>query len=133
MNRKKTRFTPRVLEQYRKKLFALRQDILSQINGLSTDSLSEMESGGTSGTPGYGMHLADAAANSYERDVAMGLASSEREILFEIEEALARINDGTYGFCLGSGDPIPKERLDAIPYAKYTREYQEKMEQGTAA
>jgi DnaK suppressor protein len=125
---KKSRFSPKQLERYKKRLAALKQDLLFQINGLGADSKSEMENGGSAGTPGYGMHLADAASNSYERDIAMGLASSEREILMEIDEAIARVNDGTFGYCLGSGEPIPKERLDAIPYARYTREYQEKSE-----
>lgn len=124
----KLRFSPKVLEVYKKKLHALKHDMVSQISGLEAESLQQMADGNNGGAPGYGMHLADAASSSYERDISIGVASTGREILFEIDEALARIEEGTYGICLGSGEQIPKERLDAVPYAKYTRDYQEKIE-----
>jgi RNA polymerase-binding transcription factor DksA len=120
------RFSPKVLEYYKKKLLALRRDVLSQIDGLEEDSTSQP--GDIGGAPGYGMHLADAASSSHERDISMGVASYSRELLFEIDEALSRIEDGSFGICLGSGEPIPKERLEAVPYTKYTREYQEKLD-----
>ena len=61
------------------------------------------------------MHMADAATDSFDRDLVLGLVSFEQEGLYEIDAALKRIEDGTYGICELTGKPIPWERLAAIP------------------
>ena len=76
----------------------------------------------------FGMHQADAGSDAYDRDFALSLLSQEQDALYEIEEALKRVNDGSYGMCEISGRPIPRERLHAIPFARCTVECQEILE-----
>jgi len=65
------------------------------------------------------IHMADVGTDNYEMENTLGLMDSERKLLMEIEDALARIENGTYGICEANGEPIPKGRLDAIPWARY--------------
>lgn len=65
------------------------------------------------------IHMADMGTDDYEMENTLGLMDSERKLLAEIEDALARIENGTYGICEGNNEPIPKERLSAIPWARY--------------
>jgi RNA polymerase-binding transcription factor DksA len=74
------------------------------------------------------MHQADAGSDAYDRDFALSLLSQEQDALYEIEEALKRIDGGTYGVCEMSGKPIPHARLEAIPFARYTVECQTLIE-----
>jgi DnaK suppressor protein len=65
------------------------------------------------------IHMADMGTDDYEMENTLGLMDSERKLLAEIEDALARIENGTYGICEGNDEPIPKARLEAIPWARY--------------
>ncbi|UCF44536.1 MAG: TraR/DksA C4-type zinc finger protein [Planctomycetota bacterium] len=76
------------------------------------------------------IHLADLGTDNCEIENIIGLMDSERKLLGEIDDALERIEDGTYGICQGSGKPIPKERLKAIPWAKYCVDYARLLETG---
>jgi DnaK suppressor protein len=64
-------------------------------------------------------HMADAGTDNFELENTISLVDSERKLLVEIEDALGRINDGTYGVCEQGDEPIPKARLRAIPWARY--------------
>ena len=75
-------------------------------------------------------HMADHGSDNFEQDLTISLVETERKELAEIEEALVRIEQGGYGRCLGTGEVIPKERLEAIPYARYSIEYQRRVEAG---
>jgi DnaK suppressor protein len=66
---------------------------------------------------GAGDHLADSATETYMRELDEGLEENAGHVLIEIEAALARIDDGTYGLCAACGGPISEERLEALPYA----------------
>ncbi len=66
------------------------------------------------------------------RNLLLGLMDSERKLLREIDEALERIENKTYGICIGTGKPIRKARLEAQPWAKYSVEFARKLEQGLA-
>jgi RNA polymerase-binding protein DksA len=66
---------------------------------------------------GSGDHLADSASETYMRELDEGLEENAEHILVEIEAALGRIEDGTYGLCTSCGGPIGEERLEAVPYA----------------
>jgi RNA polymerase-binding transcription factor DksA len=79
-------------------------------------------------TPNYSMHMADAATDSFDRDLVLGLASFEQEGLYEIDAALKRIEDGTYGICELTGKPIPWERLKAIPWTRFSLEAEKQLE-----
>jgi RNA polymerase-binding transcription factor DksA len=74
------------------------------------------------------MHQADAGSDAYDRDFALSLLSQEQDALDEIEEALKRVDAGTYGICEMSGKPIPHARLEAIPFARFTVECQTQIE-----
>jgi RNA polymerase-binding transcription factor DksA len=72
--------------------------------------------------PGFSTHMADAGTDTYDRDFALGMLSSEQDAAYEIVEALNRIRDGTYGICELTGKPIPAQRLAAIPWTRFTVE-----------
>lgn len=74
--------------------------------------------------------IVDRANNSYSRELMFSLSSSERDQLLEIDAALRRIDDGIYGYCQYSGKPIGLARLQAVPWARYSVEYQELAEKG---
>ena len=72
--------------------------------------------------------LVDAASSDTNKKLLTALSAQELKRLNLIEAALARIENGKYGFCLKTGKPIPHERLEAMPYALYTIEYQSELE-----
>ena len=74
--------------------------------------------------------IVDIANKAYNREFLFALSAGERDRLREIEDALERLDAGTYGYCLQSAQPIPLARLRAVPWAKYTIEYQEMIEKG---
>jgi DnaK suppressor protein len=76
---------------------------------------------------------ADAGSDAYDRDFALSLLSQEQDALYEIDEALKRIELGTYGICEMSGKPIPHARLEAIPFARFTVECQSQLEKQSKA
>jgi DnaK suppressor protein len=66
---------------------------------------------------GSGDHIADSASETYLRELDGGLEENAEHLLVEIEAALGRIEDGSYGLCVACGRPIGEERLEALPYA----------------
>jgi RNA polymerase-binding transcription factor DksA len=101
-------------------LLNLRDQLLVQAGKLAREA--------TEGTPSYSMHMADAGTDSFDRDFALSMLSSDQDALYEIEEAIKRIESGTYGRCELTGKPIPKTRLDAIPWARFSAEAQRQLE-----
>ncbi len=79
------------------------------------------------------IHMGDVGSDAFEIENTLNLAGSERKLLKEIDEALDRIEAGTYGVCLGTGEPIGKARLQAIPWTKYSVEFAGRLEQGLAS
>lgn len=124
----KARFNKKELNVYREKLLNLREDILNQIREISEDTLMKSQKDLSGDISGYTLHMADVATDNYEREFNLGLVSGERKTLLEIEEALKRIEDKSYGICKMCSKPIAKTRLKALPYAKYCRKCKEKLE-----
>lgn len=124
----KRRFTKKELGLYRERLLNLKDDTLKQMREISEDTLMKTQKDMSGDISGYGLHMADVASDNYERDFNLGLVSNERRIVMEIDEALKRIDDGSYGICQMSGKPITISRLKAIPYAKHSKKCQEKIE-----
>jgi len=91
--------TPQRLTQQREKLLDLRDAVSERVKQLTSEACEE--------TPNYSMHMADAATDSVDRDLTLGLVSFEQEALYEIDAALKRIDNGTYGICELTGQPIP--------------------------
>jgi RNA polymerase-binding transcription factor DksA len=113
----------------RERLLQLKDTLLDSMSGVGRDSLRNRAEGGEASA--FGMHTADAGSDAYDRDFALSLLSQERDSLFEIDAALKKINDGNYGFCELSGKPIPHNRLEALPFARYTVECQAELEKTT--
>lgn len=110
----------------REKLLMLRDAMVDSMAGVAQDTLRSRAEG--SEASAFGMHQADAGSDAYDRDFALSLLSQEQDALYEIDQALKRIELGTYGVCEMSGKPIPHARLEAIPFARFTVECQSQLE-----
>jgi len=108
------------------RLIELRDHLLNQMQGVAQDTLRVRAEG--SEASAFGMHQADAGSDAYDKDFALSLLSQEQDALYEIEEALKRVDGGSYGTCEMSNKPIPKVRLEAIPHARFTVECQAQLE-----
>ena len=117
---------PLFLRKQKSKLLQLRDSLLDSMMGVSRDTLRSRAEG--SEASAFGMHQADAGSDAYDRDFALSLLSQEQDALYEIEEALKRVDAGTYGVCEMSGKQIPHARLEAIPFARFTVECQTQIE-----
>jgi DnaK suppressor protein len=113
-------------DRQKRRLLDLRDHFLDQMQSVAQDSLrSRAENNEASAV---GQHQADAGSDAYEKDFALSLLSQEQDALYEIEEALKRIEIGTYGVCEMSNKTIPHARLEAIPFARFTVECQQQLE-----
>jgi DnaK suppressor protein len=123
--KKEVKLTP-FLKMQRERLQLLRDTMLDSMAGVAKDTLRSRPEG--SEASAFGMHQADAGSDAYDKDFALSLLSQEQDALYEIEEALKRIENGTYGVCEMSGKPIPPARLEALPFARLTVECQAEFE-----
>jgi DnaK suppressor protein len=110
--------------KYQKHLLELRERLQNQMSGLAKESAEELA--------GYSLHMADSGTDNFDRDFALSLLSSDQDAIYEIEEALKRIEKNTYGTCELTGKSIPKARLDAIPWTRFTVEAQAQLERDGA-
>ena len=126
---KKSRLAKSTIEKYRQLLLAKRRDMLGDMSGLEAETLGagRNDNGDLSNMP---THPADIGTDNFEHEFSLGLLESERQMLTEIDQALDRINAGTYGVCLGTDSPIGVARLRAKPWAKYCIDYARKVEKG---
>lgn len=106
--------------KYKKRLLDLRNQLANQMSGLTKQFNEELAT--------HSMHIADSGTDNFDRDFALSLLSSDQDAIYEIDEALKRMEKSTYGVCELTGKPIPKARLDAIPWARYTVEAQGRLE-----
>jgi len=111
-------------QKYYNRLMELREQLLAQMNGLAKESAQEMA--------GYSLHMADSGTDNFDRDFALSLLSADQDSVYEIEEALKRIERKTYGVCELTNKPIPKARLEAIPWTRFTVEAQAQLERDGA-
>jgi RNA polymerase-binding transcription factor DksA len=114
------------VRKQKEKLLNLRDAMVDSMAGVAQDTLRSRAEG--SEASAFGMHQADAGSDAYDRDFALSLLSQEQDALYEIDQALRRIELGTYGVCEMSGKPIPHARLEAIPFARFTVECQSQLE-----
>jgi DnaK suppressor protein len=115
----------------KEKLLQLRDAMVDSMAGVAQDTLRSRAEG--SEASAFGMHQADAGSDAYDRDFALSLLSQEQDALYEIDQALKRIELGTYGVCEMSGKPIPRARLEAIPFARFTVQCQSQLEKQSKA
>jgi DnaK suppressor protein len=114
------------LAHRRAELLKLRERILRAAAELTADELGEGEINSAAGD----QHLADHATDLVDREVDQSLGENADNVILEIDEALWRIEDGTYGTCAVCGSVIPEERLEAVPYATLCLDDKRRQEQG---
>jgi DnaK suppressor protein len=115
-------------DKFKNLLLSEREKITGEISRLSEDTLSSSQRDSSGDLSGYSLHMADVGTDTFQRDLQLGLVSKEQEILYKVDEALQRIENGTYGKCDSCGEPIKESRLKAVPFAKLCVPCQEKEE-----
>ncbi len=124
--KKKTKMPKKELDQYRDLLLQERARLLGLVHGIEDEALRS-KGGNLSNMP---LHMADVGTDTFDQDLALGMAETERKLLNEINSALKRVEQKTYGMCEMTGKPIPKTRLKAKPWARYTIDAARKVESG---
>lgn len=126
---KKVKRLPKAnIKKYKAMLLAERKKIGGDISHITENTLNKSARDASGDLSGYSYHMADVASDDYERDFSLGRATDEQKILYRIDEALKRMEEGTYGSCLSCDKPIAKKRLNAIPYTELCIECQKKNE-----
>ncbi|MDR2694577.1 MAG: hypothetical protein LBB74_10250 [Chitinispirillales bacterium] len=120
--------TQKQLEYFKDKLLAEKQKVLEEMGELQQDNLKQSISDAAGENSRYSYHLGDVASLSYGREFSMGLAERQQKYLEQIDAALARIEDGTYGICKVTGETIDIERLEEVLVAKYSVKGKEILE-----
>ena len=120
------------IEHFKQMLLEKRREILVNVNEMEDEALKKSRLDAAGDLSSMPIHMADIGTDNYEQEFTLGLMDSERKLLKEIDDALQRIEQGTYGICEGIGKQIPKARLEAQPWARYCVEYARVLEQGLA-
>jgi RNA polymerase-binding transcription factor DksA len=120
--RKGSHLTAKEIKQFHQLLLNLRDQVVDEISFLAGDNLS----GKTLSRTG------EEGTDNFNREFALKLVSNEQDIIYEIDEAIQRIHNGTYGICEYSGEPIEKERLKILPHARHCVRVQSELERGRA-
>lgn len=118
------------IEHFKEILLEKRRDIIGNVNEIQEETLKKSRLDATGDLSCMPIHMADLGTDNYEQEFALNLMDEERKLLEEIDAALTRIEDGTYGICQATGKPIAKARLEANPWARYCVEHARKLEQG---
>ncbi len=116
------------LKKYKTLLIKLRAQVGGDLSHIAQNTLNKSARDASGDLSGYSYHMADQASDDYERDFSLERATSEQKLLYFIDEAMKRINDGTYGNCLSCGCRIAKARLVALPHSELCIECQKKKE-----
>ena len=120
------------IEHFKQLLLEKRREILRNVSEIEDEALKKSRLDASGDLSSMPIHMADLGTDNYEQEFVLGLMDSERKLLKETEDALERIENGTYGVCEGTGKRIPKARLEANPWARYCVEYARMLEQGLA-
>jgi RNA polymerase-binding protein DksA len=112
------------LEHFRELLLAKRRELVGDMYSMEREAL-QRSGENLSNLP---IHMADMGTDNYEQEFTLGLMEKDRQLLREINTALIKIQNGTYGICEGTGKPISKARLEVQPWAKYSIEHARKLE-----
>ncbi len=122
------RLDAKQIELLRKTLLDIKEKTLEDIRKMSSVGAAEGQEG-VEDVAGHALHMADVATDMYDREFNLGLASNDRQILSQVEDALKRIEAGEYGQCTECRQPIPLARLKALPYVQTCLTCQEKLEE----
>ncbi|MDD5436394.1 MAG: TraR/DksA C4-type zinc finger protein [Candidatus Omnitrophica bacterium] len=107
-----------VLKKYKELLVKEREKVGGGLSHIAETTLNRSQREASGDLSGYSYHMADMASDDYEREFSLGRATDEQKILYLIDEAIKRIEDGTYGYCLQCNKPVPAKRLAALPYSE---------------
>jgi len=124
----KKKYTKKDLVVFKKAIMTRKEELLEDIKHISEDTLKKSQKEASGDISGYTYHMADVATDTYDREFSLGLASNERKVLYELEDALKKIEEGTFGVCEDCKCLITKTRLKAIPHARLCVKCQEKKE-----
>ena len=127
---KKYSLTKDDIEILERALLEKRREILRNVTEFEDEALKKSRLDASGDLSSMPIHMADLGTDNYEQEFALDLMGGERKLLNEIDDALQRIEKGTYGVCEGTGKPISKARLKAQPWARYSVEYARKLELG---
>ncbi|WP_107837720.1 TraR/DksA C4-type zinc finger protein [Opitutus sp. ER46] len=119
---------PEKFRRYYRLLLDLRSSLTEGIERHSEETLKRSSKDDAGDLSAYGQHMADAGTDTFDRDFALSMVASEQEALSEIDAAIKRIREGTYGICEITAKPISKERLLAVPFTRYSAEAQKEIE-----
>src|SRR5204863_983896 len=119
--------SPRELEHFRDLLLEKRRELVGDMSSMEREALRTSGGSNLSTLP---IHMADIGTDNYEQEFTLGLVEKDRGLLREINTALAKIQNGTFGLCEGTGKPISKARLEAQPWARFSIEYARTLERG---
>lgn len=122
---------PRKYMKYYKLLVELREHVLAGLDLHTQETLKRSTKDDSGDLSSYGQHMADAGTDNFDRDFALSLVSNEQEALYEVAEAIQRIHNGTYGICEITGQQISRERLEAVPFTRYSVEGQAELEKSS--
>jgi len=105
-----------------------KEEVIDDIKHISEDTFKKSQKEASGDISGYTYHMADVATDNYDREFSLGLASNERKVIYELDDALKKIEDGTFGICEECKSLIAKNRLKAVPSARLCVKCQEKRE-----
>ena len=128
----KTKFSEEVLAEFRQLLLTKRAELIGDVDHMTTEALRDSQPGGLGTLSNVPIHMADVGSDNWEQEFTLGLVANERQLLKEIDAALQRIADHTYGICESTHKPIGKQRLRAKPWARYCIESAREKELGGA-
>ncbi|MCX5668841.1 MAG: TraR/DksA family transcriptional regulator [Candidatus Omnitrophica bacterium] len=124
----KKKYTKSDLKDFKKIVLKKKEEILSDLKHISDDTLRKSQKEASGDISGYTYHMADVATDNYDREFSLGLASGERKSIYELDDALKRIEEGTFGICDDCKSAITKIRLRAVPSARLCIKCQQKRE-----
>ena len=107
--------TKQQLKEFREALLRERGKFAGEIRAIAKD-VSKNPRDASGDLSAYTVHLADMSSDTYERELSANIASNEQEVLYQIDEALKRLDEGAYGTCQECNKPISLSRLKAVPY-----------------
>lgn len=124
----KNKFNKKELAEFKKLILKQKEGVLEEIKHISDDTLKKSQKEASGDISGYTYHMADMATDTYDREFSLGLASNERKLLYELDDALKKTEEGSFGICEECKSLIAKNRLKAVPYARLCVKCQEKKE-----
>jgi len=124
----KNKFNKKELSVFKKTILKIKEEVVGDIKHISEDTLKKSQKDASGDISGYTYHMADVATDAYDREFSLGLASNEQKALYELDDALKRIEEGIFGICEECKCVMTKTRLKAVPYARLCVKCQAKRE-----